>query len=54
MAGRERSRSPERGGKSIGKALRWYAKGFGFLKPDDGGEGLFCHYSSILDGKALK
>jgi cold shock CspA family protein len=54
MAGRERSRSPERGGKSTGKALRWNAKGFGFIKPDDGGEDLFCHYSSILDGKALK
>ena len=57
MAGRDRSRFPERGGKSAkatGKALRWNANGFGFIKPDDGGEDLYCHFSSILDGKALK
>ena len=57
MAGRDRSRSPERGGestKATGKALRWNANGFGFIKPDDGGEDLYCHFSSILDGKALK
>ena len=41
------------GGKSRGTALRWNERGFGFIKPDDGGDDLFCHVSQITDGNAL-
>ena len=40
-------------GKQTGKAMRWDERGWGFIKPDDGGEVLFCHYSVIEDGNAL-
>eukprot|EP00747_Dinoflagellata_sp_TGD_P200980 gnl/TRDRNA2_/TRDRNA2_74436_c0_seq1.p2 gnl/TRDRNA2_/TRDRNA2_74436_c0~~gnl/TRDRNA2_/TRDRNA2_74436_c0_seq1.p2 ORF type:complete len:143 (-),score=22.46 gnl/TRDRNA2_/TRDRNA2_74436_c0_seq1:241-609(-) len=35
-----------------GQMIRWNEdKGFGFIKPDDGGPDIFCHVSSLLDGK---
>ena len=37
-----------------GEAARWNSRGFGFIKPDQGDEDVFCHVSSIVGGNALK
>eukprot|EP00965_Chrysotila_dentata_P062062 2056419-Pleurochrysis_carterae.AAC.2 len=42
------------GERCRGVAARWTDRGFGFIRPEDGGEDLFCHYSSIEDGNALE
>jgi len=45
----------ERGGKGKGVVISWLdEKGFGFIKPDRGGDDLFCHASGLKDGDALK
>ena len=58
---RSRSRSRSRGrdgggggGKQKGVACRWNDRGFGFIKPSDGSEDVFCHVSSIKDGNMLR
>ena len=58
---RRRSRSPPRdggggggGGKVTGIAARWNDRGFGFIKPNDGSDDVFCHFSSITDGNQLR
>ena len=35
-------------------AMRWNERGFGFIKPDAGGDDLFCHLSQIIDGNCLR
>ena len=60
---RSRSRSPARdtadagaapAGKLSGTVVTWRdQRGFGFIKPSDGGEDLFVHHSQITDGQAL-
>lgn len=41
-------------GKMNGTVARWNAeRGFGFISPSTGGEDIFCHTTSIVDGNAL-
>jgi cold shock CspA family protein len=37
-----------------GIAARWNDRGFGFIKPNDGSDDVFCHFSSISDGNQLR
>jgi cold shock CspA family protein len=37
-----------------GEAAWWNPRGFGFIKPMDGGEDNFCHVSVITDGNVLR
>lgn len=40
------------GGTVKGTMLRWNTqRGFGFIKPDAGGEDIFCHISALVDGE---
>jgi cold shock CspA family protein len=42
-------------GKSSGEVLRWNnERGFGFIKPDAGGDDIFCHVNAITDGNGLQ
>jgi len=51
---RETDRLQEPGPRKSGIAGRWNDRGFGFIVPDDGGDEVFCHFSSIQDGNALR
>lgn len=47
-------RNEGEGGMMKGTACRWNDRGFGFIRPEAGGEDVFCHVSSITDGNMLR
>merc|ERR1712216_931308 len=59
-----RSRSRSRGGgrddrrdsgrREKGVACRWNDRGFGFIRPNKGGEDVFCHVSGLQHGNMLR
>ena len=45
---------PRDNGKLTGVAKQWYDdKGFGFIRPSDGSEDVFCHRTNIDDAECL-
>ena len=56
-AARYQEASGEGGDEQVrmrGTVRRWHAdRGFGFIAPEGGGDDVFCHHSSIVDGDAL-
>ena len=54
LGGHQRERDGAGGTRLKGEAARWNSRGFGFIKPNTGGEDVFCHVSSITDGNALR
>merc|ERR1711924_241663 len=49
---RSRSRTPAKREKGI--ACRWNDRGFGFIKPEKGGDDVFCHISGLKEGNMLR
>ena len=53
-AGGTASSRPERGHK-VGTVVNWLVdRDFGFIKPSDGGNDVFCHASAVRDGDCLR
>ena len=50
---REKSNSEAPSGEQTGSVVTYFeAKGFGFLRPDDGGRDIFFHVSRLVEGLA--
>merc|ERR1712054_747808 len=51
---RSRSRSGGGSGREKGVACRWNERGFGFIRPNKGGDDVFCHVSGLKEGNMLQ